>query len=539
MRKKQKNTIITIAFIVGLLILVGALQGGLPFAVSGGEDIKFAIPHMASFKCEPVQDKFGISISIPDGGALISKETIGFNTNGISNIQIVSGGRWKNARLRYFICDANGLNCGSEKEFSIQTKGTYTLSVSSLDFESQSLKLYSEEIGTVQIWKWFYFGGTKITFDGKVFGLRLYSTTRDPAGAKICTTSCNLDCPDIGHREKLIFTDKTQLGFYETTPYLEYWETIDYDLNQQGGATIYNSATKKFCFAGAVYSAGTLKMENGDKYIYPNINTRQDKACCPGATISSTYSDLVCQSNYNWKVIADTDKLTCISDFNCPAQGGATCQNKLLSGYHCKNKDSNNVGICIKALGTPVSCCVNGDCVRDQVCDTSSHTCKGGTILPVCGDGKVDAGEQCDDGNLISGDGCTTTCEQEVEYCVSHPEDKVCQKPCAWYDLPCHIERIFGFLGNIIKAVRYIVLAIATIFSLFLSKEFISGFFKKKTKEDKIVIWILSILIAMGVGLILYSVLITYFWWVVFGLIIFALIYKFILKKPLRALFKK
>ncbi len=34
---------------------------------------------------------------------------------------------------------------------------------------------------------------------------------------------------------------------------------------------------------------------------------------------------------------------------------------------------------------------------------------------PVCGNGLVEAGEQCDDGNTISGDGCSAGCQ--IEYC--------------------------------------------------------------------------------------------------------------------------
>ena len=33
---------------------------------------------------------------------------------------------------------------------------------------------------------------------------------------------------------------------------------------------------------------------------------------------------------------------------------------------------------------------------------------------PTCGDGTLDAGEQCDDGNNTSGDGCSSTCLIEV-----------------------------------------------------------------------------------------------------------------------------
>jgi len=38
-----------------------------------------------------------------------------------------------------------------------------------------------------------------------------------------------------------------------------------------------------------------------------------------------------------------------------------------------------------------------------------------GASGPICGDGTVDAGEECDDGNLANGDGCTSSCT--VEFC--------------------------------------------------------------------------------------------------------------------------
>jgi len=34
--------------------------------------------------------------------------------------------------------------------------------------------------------------------------------------------------------------------------------------------------------------------------------------------------------------------------------------------------------------------------------------------IPVCGNGQQETGEQCDDGNLVSGDGCSSTCQQEA-----------------------------------------------------------------------------------------------------------------------------
>jgi cysteine-rich repeat protein len=42
--------------------------------------------------------------------------------------------------------------------------------------------------------------------------------------------------------------------------------------------------------------------------------------------------------------------------------------------------------------------------------------CAGGSkpVLPLCGDGIVENGEQCDDGNTVSGDGCSSTCQKEA-----------------------------------------------------------------------------------------------------------------------------
>ena len=173
-------------------------------------------------------------------------------------------------------------------------------------------------------------------------------------------------------------------------------------------------------------------------------------------------------------------------------------------------------------MGTSVECCVNLDCVRDQVCDIATYTCKGGTILPVCGDGKVDAGEQCDDGNLISGDGCTSTCENEVEYCVSHPEDPVCIKEvkCAWYDLPCKIKKLFAGVTTFFMTLKYILVAIGSLFFFLFGKNILERIIKKKDKTSIYAIWTISILLGGLVGYILYTILFSwYFWLVLIGLI--------------------
>jgi cysteine-rich repeat protein len=41
---------------------------------------------------------------------------------------------------------------------------------------------------------------------------------------------------------------------------------------------------------------------------------------------------------------------------------------------------------------------------------------------PVCGNGTLETGEQCDDGNAIDGDGCSAACQTEPEPSIAPPE---------------------------------------------------------------------------------------------------------------------
>jgi cysteine-rich repeat protein len=53
----------------------------------------------------------------------------------------------------------------------------------------------------------------------------------------------------------------------------------------------------------------------------------------------------------------------------------------------------------------------------------------GGIVVgPVCGDGMVEAPEQCDDGNIASGDGCSADCQASCEKCE--------REVCPLYDNP-------------------------------------------------------------------------------------------------------
>ncbi len=66
---------------------------------------------------------------------------------------------------------------------------------------------------------------------------------------------------------------------------------------------------------------------------------------------------------------------------------------------------------------TPAGTCGNGVVEPGEQCDDGNTVagdgCSPTCQLEVCGNGYVDPGEQCDDGNTVSGDGCSATCQRE------------------------------------------------------------------------------------------------------------------------------
>ena len=63
-------------------------------------------------------------------------------------------------------------------------------------------------------------------------------------------------------------------------------------------------------------------------------------------------------------------------------------------------------GTCGNGIVEPSEQCDDGNTVSGDGC---SATCR----LEACGNGVVDFGETCDDGNTVSGDGCSSTCQRE------------------------------------------------------------------------------------------------------------------------------
>jgi uncharacterized repeat protein (TIGR01451 family) len=81
--------------------------------------------------------------------------------------------------------------------------------------------------------------------------------------------------------------------------------------------------------------------------------------------------------------------------------------------------DGNNVngdGCSSECLIEYCNYCGDGYCLEDETCETCPQDCgECPPEPPECGNGVIEEGEQCDDGNNISGDGCSSICLIEEE----------------------------------------------------------------------------------------------------------------------------
>src|SRR3989338_7539307 len=120
--------------------------------------------------------------------------------------------------------------------------------------------------------------------------------------------------------------------------------------------------------------------------------------------------------------------------------GGATCAS-ISQGFtggtlkcatmDCKSYDTAMCTIPVQ----PQVVCGNGDKEGTEQCDDGnvvngdgcSSTCMAEQVLVSCGNAALDPEEQCDDGNPMNGDGCSSACMTESGYiCAGMPS--VCQK---------------------------------------------------------------------------------------------------------------
>ena len=126
-------------------------------------------------------------------------------------------------------------------------------------------------------------------------------------------------------------------------------------------------------------------------------------------------------------------------DGNLKDGDGCDSQGRLEISSECTENRQCASGLCIKGVcsqcmsddqcgglacrnGTCVNVCGNGVVDAGEECDDgvrnddlASNACRTNCRNPRCGDGVADRNEQCDDGNGVSGDGCDRLCRIEVQ----------------------------------------------------------------------------------------------------------------------------
>ncbi len=159
----------------------------------------------------------------------------------------------------------------------------------------------------------------------------------------------------------------------------------------------------------------------------------------------------------------DFTSMTCVAPCgNGRLDPGEQCDDDNLSNndacsnrceIRCANDAQCSSGVCDESNGVCIDLCGNGVVDAGESCDDRNNSdtdtctnacrirCLIGTLCPdgrscpvhgvcpagLCGDGRIDAEEQCDDGNTIAGDACSPTCMLRCDAAHACPDGLLCE----------------------------------------------------------------------------------------------------------------
>ena len=173
------------------------------------------------------------------------------------------------------------------------------------------------------------------------------------------------------------------------------------------------------CHLGECISAMSMKCDDNnsctDDSCLPDTGCEyapNEQACDDGnaCTTNDTCSNGWCSAK---DVVSCSDGNPCTDD-SCGPQAGCQYSNNNVA---CNDNNACTIGdACGNAVcqpGPDIPDCDDQDLCTNDSCD-SALGCINAAISPCCGNGVVEPGEPCDDGNLNNGDGCSDHCELDT-----------------------------------------------------------------------------------------------------------------------------
>ncbi|RZD30858.1 hypothetical protein CXT76_01495, partial [Candidatus Parvarchaeota archaeon] len=128
-------------------------------------------------------------------------------------------------------------------------------------------------------------------------------------------------------------------------------------------------------------------------WIQGNYEGTCNDVCAPYGGI---YVDPTSSGGCDWAAIQPADCAACIA-----LNPGAICGGGNSAGPFYTPTQNN----CITRIGTSTSCSYSRKYERQCACNEEQ--------VSSCGNGFIQSGETCDDGNVVAGDGCSATCQIE------------------------------------------------------------------------------------------------------------------------------
>ena len=213
------------------------------------------------------------------------------------------------------------------------------------------------------------------------------------------------------------------------------------------------------CNDGNLCTDDACDSDDGCVYQFNNKPCDDQNLC----TVGDQCGMGLCQAGPN-QLNCD-DENVCTDDSCLPASGCLNTANDqpCEDGNVCTENDTCAGKQC--QPGAPVVCQQDADPCTQHVCQPAQG-CVEVVATPCCGNGIIEAGEECDDGNKTPDDGCDSDCQKESD-CVDQGNDKLIyvselnaclQTLGAQFSAVQFIEVAYGntgYLDNICKAMGY------------------------------------------------------------------------------------